>query len=214
MAIEDEDGAARVLSLPEVQSRLNRVQPQAVLDLGCGDALCLALLYHSHGPKRLVGVERWSEEEVLSSRESEYRSLHEAYLAHMKFDDESMPIQNAEDFRTILGLQMGLSIEEYLRSCSERFDLVICSDVLHYIGKRAVLDQVLWGIRTVLSEEGLFFLRVIERPGDAPGWSELEDYRFDELESLVAQHLGMRPGYRQVNCRPHNSARVWAFCNF
>ncbi len=217
MGVEEVDGIVRLLNQRAIQDRLNLLRPEAVLDLGCGDGLALAMIYHNHKPSKLVGIERWSESQVLSGNGHEtprYSSFYAAYLGNLKMTDGAVGIGSAIDFWTLLGLRTGLRIEEYLASCSEQFDLVLCSNVLHYIPKLAVLEEILTGIARVLSPKGLFYFRVIERPGNPPGWRELEDYDFDDFDRLVREHLGLREGYRMVNCLPHNSERVWTFCNF
>ena len=206
-----------ILLTTEFQTQYAEHKVQSVLDLGCGNTLALAMIYHNHHPPKLVGIDQWEEWQILSCNETKpasYGSLYDFYKHNLTPDGNETRIAHAAEYRELLGLRLGYSLEEFLRNCREEYDLVICYDVLHYFQNRVAVQAALDGINRVLSSNGLFLIRVIESPGEeGTVWPVPYDYDFEAYERLAAEALGQRTGFVKVSCAPHNGKRVWLLHN-
>ena len=155
---------------PAVESAFARVKPKSALEIGCGLGATLPLLYHQYGVRDLLGIEKHSEIDEITAFNDYRRSLGEHtdiksrydHYMRYKFDARSSPSFHLpeEEFNLSMPIKYNTDIRS-LYLASGRFDLIVASNVLHYL-TLAEQQVVLHEMKRWATPNALFYIRIKE----------------------------------------------------
>lgn len=133
--------------------------PTSALDLGCGCFCALVKLLEQEQIVRLVGVDDDSQGLILEA--CKYESLTvlsnnlTRYIRDCVFEIPNELIKEVNRIEFI-----PKDIIEYLDSSSEKFDIILLRNVLHWIPDKIRRLEMLIKVKSRLNKNGLFLLRV------------------------------------------------------
>lgn len=130
---------------PEVRNRFERFNATTVLDIGCGHGNGLWTLYYTFGIKGLFGFDHATERNILDvAGQNVYGDMIDYWLANFTQaapGDAIPPITSREGYTGVANLAYG--IPPPFDAWPREFDVVLCSQVLHYqVDGRGVRDML------------------------------------------------------------------------
>lgn len=152
-----------------------------ILDLGCGFPYNLITIYHRFKCNKLIGVDFGTEESCLKyfigqidpsidkvpNDYKEWKTFYDTYNSLVRESGDNKvvgnpKIENQLDFNKIIinNIHFETRISDYLNSTVDKFDLIIASNVLHFIESKPKLRRILEGIKLKLKEGGTFYFRI------------------------------------------------------
>ena len=159
---------------PILYKHLINNEPLKVLDLGCNIPLALFLLYHSFECDILKGVDEKDQmncvnyflnfkkrvDPLVMHKYSNANCFFDIYLRMIEVSDFEKPkITERDEFDKIFcNSFVQEDIENHLNGETEKYDLIIASDVLHVFTKNKV-QTVLPKIKSHIRENGLILIR-------------------------------------------------------
>ena len=178
-----ENGGSPVIDWP----RLRRLD--SVLDVGSFDGLSLAVLYHDFGFQTLHGVDLRTEAQIvreLSERTgTQFSSLYEYYKIALTTGGE--PRMTIAQFESRLRFEFGTDFFSSGGEVFGKYDLVVCSNVLHEMFYEQQVRHCLNRLKDSLEENGSVFISVKERPAGAVHRKFAMDAYDDMVEHVFGQ---------------------------
>lgn len=200
-----------------VKERLKRTRRRHALDLGCAEATDLLMLYHAIGFERLEGVDSSPEERIMDkynkSHGKAYRDRFSAYQGGFTLDpnDAVKTLLTDAEFKEILSVQ-----EEFIQRYTFKeplYDVIIASNVLHYLTKRDV-EVTVRRILTHLAPGGVFYIRIRRTPSAEFQWQPGVSYGLLQecCRKLLARTNAkefIHPPYIDTGNNPRDEETVW-----
>lgn len=149
----------------DMRSRFTRFKSETVLDIGCGSGFSLWMLYYTFGVRGLFGFDRSSPHKILERdnkfRGTKHKCLEELWLS--VFNEEAPgdvipPITTIEGYIGIA--QIEFQTTEPHANWPAKFDIVVCSNMLHFSRSVSQADEYLRMIADRMREGALVYISV------------------------------------------------------
>jgi hypothetical protein len=117
----------------------------SVIDVGCGGYPAnLYILFHDFQFKKLIGIEKESEEKAYATFLTNnnvkidiqiFRNRYEFYKKHIIPEPQDLPLLNELDYYKTFNIKFNTKAEDYFKILSQNtfFDCLIISNMLHYL---------------------------------------------------------------------------------
>lgn len=160
----------------------------SVVDLGCGYGMSLWVLYHDFGFTDLVGVDNRTlddmvrENNVANPSFAPCDSIHDLYLNLITGIDHL----NRSDFERTFKY-MENELYTFGHTHRNKYDLVLCNDVLHYAETLRAATDWLNGLIRLMKPDAHYVVKVKEKP--ACWTNDTPDYTYVQLTELIRRRL-------------------------
>jgi SAM-dependent methyltransferase len=158
----------------KVFKKLSQKKGINILDLGSRFPSYLIIAYHELDTKLLRAIDKCYDEQacienLLNSELNQIEfeifnkinNFYEAYTICINPDENSFrknKMSEAEFRKVILdNYSFNTKIENYLHESIEKFDLIICSNVLHFTNQS---DNLISKIKNLLTEDGIIYIKI------------------------------------------------------
>lgn len=144
---------------------------KSAIDLGCEDGLALWFLHHQFEIQFLTGIEYDTQEELVDRLNNSGNCKESIVSIFQRYQNEFTTSINAicpkitksSEFDARFNYVFKEGIIPHLAQCNAKFDVVICSNVLHYIRQReSDLRDCFLGIDKIASDNALIYIRINE----------------------------------------------------
>src|SRR5262245_45167313 len=122
-----------------VKKRIASIHPKSVLDLGCGDAILLFLLYHAFGITHLEGIDNETEDVLIERWNSRERrkcsDRFDAYRSTWSPDptDVFKEALTRDNYKEFVHLKWGHAPQT--KFSIKQYDIIIMDNLLHYLNE-------------------------------------------------------------------------------
>lgn len=181
------------------------------MDIGCGFPLNLILCYYNFDTNLLVGIDqKWNKLAILNywvGQNKKGKDLIKARKCDTLFSLHNLLFEGGKDnldeiaFKNKIesNLKLNQKIELYDFSETEKYDLIIANNSLHFIKEESDLREVIKNIIKTLKPDGRLFLRIE---------NQKRNWGFEEFKSIIKEYFddenlfsyGKIEGYEYSHC--------------